>query len=251
MAHLVPLNNINKILNKGKNSRMVGPVSPLKPEYNNDLKLIELDVVQAKKMLDEAGWIDTDGDNIRDKVVEGEKIPFSFNLSYMTTQIEWKDMAQMIAEAMYQAGVKANIQPMDFGVFIDHAHNHDFDMMIGAWAGSSFPEDFTQIWHSSSWASKGSNYGGFGNAQSDALIDSIKYAIDDAKRIPMVKRLQQLIYDEQPSIFMFASLRRNVVHQRFGNCEMYFERPGILLNNLKLLSPQGIGVSEKPSSTVN
>lgn len=250
IAHLIPLNDINMVVNKGKNKRMVGPVSPLKPEYNTDLKLIQFEIEQAKKLMDEAGWKDTDGDNIRDKVVDGEKLQLSFNLSYMTTQIEWKDIAQMISEGLYKAGVKANLQPLDFGVFIDNAHSHNFDMMIAAWGGSSFPEDFTQIWHTSSWASQGSNYVGFGNAQSDALIDSIKYAIDDAKRIPMVKRLQSIIYDEQPYIFMFASLRRNAIHKRFGNCEMYFERPGNLLNNLKLISLGG-GTSAKPSPSIN
>jgi len=52
----------------------------------------------------------------------------------------------------------------------------------------------------------------------------------------LVHKFQQTVYDEQPVIFLFASIRRNVIHQRFGNVEMYFERPGILLNNLKLIS---------------
>lgn len=248
MAYLVPVDDINKLLNKGRNKRIVGPVSPLKPEYNHDLKLIQLDVEQAKKLLDEAGWKDTDGDNIRDKVIDGEKVQLSFNLNYLTTQVEWKDMAQMIAEQMYKAGVKANLTPLDFAVFVDNNKNHNFDMAIASWAGYSSPEDFTQLWHTSSWASKGSNYAGFGNSESDALIDSIKYAIEDSKRIPMVKHLQEIIYDEQPYIFLFSGLRRIAVHKRFGNCEMYFERPGLLLNNLKLLTLGGV---MKPSPSAN
>jgi peptide/nickel transport system substrate-binding protein len=98
------------------------------------------------------------------------------------------------------------------------------------------PEDFTQLWHTSSWMNEGSNYTGFGNEKSDALIDSIKKIIDPDQRRPLVHEFQRLVYDEQPMIFLFASIRRNVIHQRFGNVEMYFERPGILLNNLRLLS---------------
>lgn len=239
MAMLAPLDDINKVVNKGKNKRMVGPVSPLKPEYNSNLKLIPFDVEGAKKMLDEAGWKDSDGDNIRDRMVDGEKVKLEFTLNYLTSDVSWKDIAQMLSEAMYKAGVKANMNPLDFSVFYDNAKAHDFDMMIGAWAGSYAAEDFTQIWHSSSWASKGSNYGGFGNAGSDALIDSIKYEMNDEKRIGMVKKLQEIIYDDQPYIFMFASLRRNVIHKRFGNQEMYFERPGNWLTNLRLLSNSG------------
>lgn len=240
MAMLVPVEDINLVVGKGKNKRMVGPVSPLKAEYNKDLKLIDYDLEAAKKLLDEAGWVDTDGDNIRDKVIDGKKVQFEFNLNYMTTTVDWKDIAQMTSESMYKAGIKVNLNALDFGIHYDLAKNHKFDMMIAAWAGGSTPDDFTQIWHTSSWASKGSNYPGFGNAESDALIDSIKYTIDDQIRIPMVQKLQEMIYVDQPYIFLYASIRRNVIHKRFGNQEKFFERPGILLGNLKLLNSGSI-----------
>lgn len=235
MAYLVPADLINKIVNKNQYKRIVGPVSSLKPEYNTSLPLIPFDIAMARKLLDEAGWVDTDGDFIRDKVIDGEKVQLSFNLNYMTSRIFWKDIAQIVSEAMYKAGIRANINALDFAVHYENARNHDFDMMLAAWAGSSAPEDFTQIWHTTSWSSKGSNFPGFGNNYTDALIDSIKYTIDDAKRFPMVKKLQAIIYDEQPYVFLFTETRRNVIHKRFGNQEMYFERPGVLLNNLKLL----------------
>jgi peptide/nickel transport system substrate-binding protein len=249
IAMLVPLDEINKVINKGKNKRIVGPVSPLKPEYNSDLKLIPFDIEGAKKLLDEAGWKDTDGDNIRDKMVDGQKIKFEFNLTYSTSDVSWKDIAQMTSEAMYKAGIKANMNPLDFTVLFENAKNHDFDMMLASWGGSFAPEDYSQIWSSSEWVSKGSNYGGFGNAESDAIIDSIKYELDDAKRAVLVKRFQQMVYDDQPYVFMFSSLRRNVIHRRFGNQEMFFERPGNWLANLKLL--QNAGSMARPSAAAN
>jgi len=236
IAKLIPLDEINMVLNNGLNTRMSGPVSPLKEEYNRDLALIDYDLEGARALLAEAGWADTDNDNILDKVVDGQKTKLEFNLHYMTSTVSWKDMAQMISEALYEAGVKCNIVPLDFAIHYDLARNHKFDAMLASWAGSSVPEDFTQIWHSASWASKGSNFSGFGNAKSDALIDSIKYTIDPALRHPMVKELQAMIYEEQPYVFLYAANRRNAIHKRFGNPHMYFERPGILINNWKLLS---------------
>lgn len=247
VAMLISVDEMNIVLNNGKNTRMVGPVSPLKKEYNNNLPLIDRDLEGAKKLLAEAGWTDTDGDNILDKVVDGQKLKFEFNLSYMTTQVTWRDQAQMISEAVYEAGLKCNIVPLDFAIHYDNARNHKFDAMLAAWAGSSVPEDFTQIWHTESWASKGSNFTGFGNAESDALIDSVKYVIDMDERIPMVMRLQEIIYDEQPYVFTTSSTRRNVIHKRFGNADMYFERPGVLINNFRLLS----GGASVPSAQAN
>jgi peptide/nickel transport system substrate-binding protein len=162
----------------------------------------------------------------------------------MTTQVTWRDEAQMISEALYEAGLKCNILPLDFAILYDNARNHKFDAMLAAWAGSSVPEDFTQLWHTESWASKGSNFTGFGNAESDALIDSVKYILDLDVRTKMVRRLQEMIYEEQPYVFMFSSTQRNAIHKRFGNANLYFERPGVLINNLKLLSG---GVIAAPS----
>lgn len=236
IAMLIPMEEINIVLNNGLNTRMVGPVSPLKEEYNHDLALIDLDIEGAKALLAEAGWADTDNDNILDKMIDGRKTNFEFDLHYMTTTVSWKDMAQMVSEALREANIRCNIVPLDFAIHYDRARNHKFDAMLAAWAGSSVPEDFTQIWHSESWASKGSNFSGFGNAKSDALIDSMKFTIDPAVRHPMVKELQAMIYEEQPYVFLFAANRRNVIHKRFGNADMYFERPGVLVNNWKLLS---------------
>ena len=248
MALLVPIDEAIKIIQKGQNRRIVGPVSPLKSEYNTALKLLPFDIEGAKKLLDEAGWKDTDGDNIRDKMIDGEKVKMEFSLGFFSTSVEWKDMAQMVSEQMYKAGVKADINPQDPSVLAENASNHDFDMFIASWAGNSFPEDYTQLWHTSAWVSKGSNFTGFGTAQTDALIDSIKYTLDTAKSIPMLKRFQAIVYDEQPYIFLFAGVRRNVIHKRFGNQEMYFEKPGVWLGNLRLLNG---GTSMKLSTSAN
>lgn len=236
MAMLTPVDQINKVLNNSRNTRMVGPVSPIKPEYNKDLKLINLDVEGAKKLLDAAGWKDTDGDNIRDKVIDGVKVQFEFNLNYMTSTIDWKTTALMMAEQMYKAGVKAIPTPLDFAVNYTNARSHNYDMMLGVNSGTFTSEDYTQNWHTSSWLNKGSNFSGFGNAASDALIDSIKFMLDDEKRNEMAKKFQAMLYDEQPYIFLFTSQRRVAIHKRFGNQEVYFEKPGVDLGRLKLLT---------------
>lgn len=233
LAYLTPVDQFISLVFKGKAKRMASNIVPAKrAEYNSNLAIIPFDVEQAKKLLDEAGWKDSDGDNIRDKLIDGEKVQLSFNLNYMSGPSFIKDIVTIITEAMYKAGVKANPQGLDFAVFYEKAQKHDFDAMLGAWSGSCFPDDFTQTWHSSSWISQGSNYTGFGNAASDALIDSIKVTLNDALRIPMVKRLQRIIYEEQPYVFLYSAQRKNVIHKRFNNANMFFERPGVMLNNL-------------------
>jgi peptide/nickel transport system substrate-binding protein len=236
MAMLVPYDDVNKIANKGIYERVVGPVSPMKPEYNSDLKLINLDLDAAAKLLAEAGWKDSDGDQVLDKMIDGKKTDFKLRLSFMATSPAWETSAKLIAETMQKAKIAVEPEKLQLNVFIERVHAHDFDMMIMPLSGNSVPDDFKQVWHTESWLNNGSNYFGFGNAKSDALIEKIRITLDDTARIKLVKEFQQMIYDEQPCVFMFAQKRRIIAHKRFGNQEFYFEKPGILLNRLKLIN---------------
>ncbi|MBL7927848.1 MAG: hypothetical protein JNL47_00020 [Bacteroidia bacterium] len=235
MAYLTPADEINRLVNKGLNKRMTGPVSFLKKEFNTSLEPIPADPEKAMKLLSEAGWTDTDGNRILDKVIDKKKTEFEFSIMYMTTVTEWKDMASIMADAYRKAGMKVNLLPVDYPAWITAAQQLNYDMMLGSWGQSSLPDDFTQVWHSSSILTGGSNFSGFSNLTADALIDSIKVETNENKRMELSARFQQVIYQEQPVIFLFASVRRMVVHKRFENVELYFERPGILLNNLSLI----------------
>ena len=153
----------------------------------------------------------------------------------MTTTPIWETQVKLMAESMAKTNVIAQPVPLQYATFMEKVYVHDFDMMLSSWAGSSQPEDMKQIWHSTTWASNGSNFVGFGNAASDALIDSSRVELNEEKRIVMMKKIQAMINEEQPYIFMFASKRRVLAHKRFGNQEFYYEKPGLLLNNLKLI----------------
>ena len=242
MAYLTPVDAIIQLVYGPYSSsckRMTTNVSPLKKEYDESLTALPLDVEKARQLLDEAGWKDSNGDGLLDKQIDGQKTDLSFDLNYLATAGDWKDMATLTAEQMMKAGVKATPVPLDVKVFIEKGRTHDFDMMMGSWSSSCLPEDYTQLWHTASWSSNGSNFSGFGNAASDALIDSIKVTLDNEKRIQLSRRLQKMIYDDQPYIFIYTSLRRAILHKRFGNCAFYSERPGILLNHSRLLIDGG------------
>jgi len=245
MALLTPIDQIIQTYYMGKATRMTSLVQPIKAWYNTELKPLPLDVAQARTLLDEAGWKDTDNDNIRDKMIDGKKVPFEFELTYISGNQITENIAKDIAAEMYKAGVKANIRGVEFVAFYEKVQLHEFDMYMGAWGGNFSVDDHKQIWHSSMWENKGSNYVGFGTPETDRLIDSLRVITNDSIRVPMEKRLQAIVYEEQPYVFLYAPQRKIVVHKRFDNGDMYFEKPGLLLNNLRLL--ESGGVSAKPS----
>ena len=233
IAYTVPVDELIEIIIHGKANRQAAQISHLKKTYNDTLKLIPLDIEKAKILLTEAGWIDTDGDNIRDKMVDGEKLQFSFQLSYMSSPTT-KVIVHLIKESMYKAGIEAIPTPMDFTLFYNNAEQHRFDAMMGGWGGSASYSNPMQLWHTSSWFTKGSNFCGFGDAESDALIEEANTALDSEKHKEALWKLQAKIYDEQPYVFLYSTKNKIAIHNRFDNRNMYTERPGVILNNLKL-----------------
>ncbi len=233
MAHLTPIDEIIEVMVHGKATRQAAQISPLKSTYNDTLKLIELDIEKAKDLLTKAGWIDTDNDNIRDKVINGVKTQFKFKLSYMSSPTS-KEIVLMIKESMYKAGVVAEPTPMDFTLFYKNAQDHNFEAMLGGWGGSASYSNPVQLWHTTSWVNKGSNFCGFGDAESDALIELANTSIDSAKHTEALWKLQAKIYNDQPYVFMYSTQNKIAIHKRFDNRNTYFEKPGLALNNLKL-----------------
>lgn len=239
LALSVPIHKITRLIYAQYSDQcrqMVTNVSPLKKEFNSDLKPIKVDLKEAGKLLTEAKWSDSDNDGILDRVINGQKIIFEADLNYLNTSPDWRDMAMLISEELKKVGIKINPVPMELKLFLERARAHNYDMMLGSWAANSFSEDFTQLWHTSNWRNHGSNYSGFGTAVSDALIDSIRIEINLPKRDSLSRELQKIIYDDQPYVFLYTSMRRNIIHKRFANRMIFADRPGTLINPLRLLS---------------
>lgn len=239
IALLTPADEMNQAYLEGKATRMTSMVCATRPDaYNSDLNVLKYDVEAAKKLLDEAGWKDTDGDNIRDKVINGKKVKFEFEFMVMTGNAAMASMAQDMKKSFYLAGIVAKVIEQDSRTFFQETlPNHEFDLMFSAWSGSSQPEDYKQLWHSNSWENGGSNYVGYSNPKADVLIDKIRVETTDSLRIPMEKELQQVIYNDQPYVFMYLLPRKVAIHKRFSNANMYWEKPGVYLSFLKLLTP--------------
>jgi peptide/nickel transport system substrate-binding protein len=107
------------------------------------------------------------------------------------------------------------------------------------WGGVNYEDDPVQIWHTKSY-NGGSNYTGFGDAKSDALIDKLRYELDKEKRKQMQQELQQMIVDAQPYIFLYSRLNRMCIHKRFDDAQPTLARPGFVETEFKLNKEFGL-----------
>ena len=113
------------------------------------------------------------------------------------------------------------------------AMSHNFDAMFGSWIGDASITNPYQLWSTDSWAQKGYNFTGFGNAETDSIVRLCDLQSDMASYIKLINQVQKMIYDEQPYIFLYQLQKKVIISKKYDNANMYTEKPGVILGNLK------------------
>jgi peptide/nickel transport system substrate-binding protein len=226
LAHLVDVDQIIEKVLYGLGTRVIGDVLPShKDDYNNDLALYKYDVEKAKSLLSEAGWADSDGDGILDKVIDGQKTPFKLVYNYNAGN-PVRETVGLLSQQWFKAvGIELSIVPLDWSLYLDELKKQKVQMWYGSWIQDPRDYDPRQIWHTES-RNGGSNYTGYGNAVSDQLIEDICKEIDPAKRSVLYKKWQENLHNEVPNIFLYTSDFRNIIHNRFENVNAGSRYPG-------------------------
>lgn len=197
--------------------------------HNSDLPEIPYDMNKAKQMLLEAGWKDTDGDGIIDKVIEGKKTDFRFTFTNNTNP-KRKKVILILIEQLKQLGIEANIQEYEWSVFLEKIKKHQFDACFAGWQLTVTPDDPYQIWHSSQATGEGSNHFSYINPESDKLLEENRMEFDDNKRMEILKKWQKIIYDDQPVTFLWSEPSRYLYSDRYRNTRWYSYPDSPLMN---------------------
>ena len=211
-----------------------GPINPRKPYYNKNLADIEYNPKKAEELLAAAGWKDSDGDNILDKMVGGKKVDMEISYKYNQGHIVRKSVGKILKDEAKRVGIEIELTPVDFPTLLQDADSKNFDMLVLAWVNTPGLDDMKQVWHSEAMQEGGDNRVSFGNAEVDKLIDEIRITLDEEKRNEMYKKIQQIIYEEQPYVFLFVPSECIAIHNRFEGTETSPMRPGYLEGMFKL-----------------
>ena len=235
LAHLVNIDEIIKTVKYGEAMPIIGPIHPSKKKaYNSNLQNYTYDLNLAKEMLAKAGWKNTNGDETLDKIINGKRTEFVLEFIVNAGNEERKSIALMFQEQAKKVGVKVNVSTLDWAVFLEKCRNHQFDMQMGKWVSSPNPDDLKQTYSSEAASNGGSNFSNWTNLRADALMDSIRSEIDEEKRNSMYMRIQELMHEELPMIFMYAPTEHIAISKKFENAPPCVLRPGYWLPGFKL-----------------
>ena len=157
---------------------------------------------EARRLLDEAGWTDRDGDGVRENA---QGVPLEFTLKYNQGNQHRQDIAEIMQAQLGQIGVKVQPQVMEFGTMIAQVsgEERDFDATVFAWV-TEFKLDDMDLFHSNR-IDQPYAFSGTRNVQMDRLLDTLQLVVDRQAAIPLWKEYQLLLLQEQPyTYFNFA-----------------------------------------------
>ena len=197
-----------------------GPIYFFRPEYYKGLYSYPYDPKKGLALLGEAGWKDTDGDGVLDKMIDGKNVPWRFEIKVNSGNDVRKSVALKLQDEFKKRGVAATVRELDWTIFLDDVKNHKFDAVILGWSMPVREPDEYQVWHSSQAANKGSNAIGYKNARVDKILEEYRREFDPKKRVEMYKEFQRILNDEQPYTFLFSRKTVSAVERRFHGVEV-------------------------------
>ena len=233
LAHIINRDKINEIISYGEAIKTESFAHPSQSIYNKNLKPYDFDLTKAAQLLDAAGWKDSDGDGIRDKVINGKKTALEIEYKYAKSETA-KNTALIIKDDMDKVGIKFNIVEKEWTVYVQELDKFDFDMYNIGFTISPRVSDPKQQWHTSSAVPGGSNNVGWGNAKTDKMIETLISDLNPENRNKIYMDLQQMIHDDVPVIFLFSPKNRMAVNKKFS-IEKIMISPGFLYNEFKLV----------------
>jgi peptide/nickel transport system substrate-binding protein len=177
----------------------LGPTVRAYPTTDPNLPQIPFDLAHAKLLLDSLGWRDANGDRVRER--NGR--PLQFTLSAPSSSKARVQMAVLIQEQLRQAGVKVDVEQLDFPVLVERERKRTFDAVMGGWNTQPSPGAVRGSWGTAgSRAASGNNYGSYESPVFDAYVDSALASFVPAARKAHFTKAYETIIQDAPAIWL-------------------------------------------------
>lgn len=161
-------------------------------EYNPDA---------ARKLLDEAGFKDSDGDGVRE--MDGE--PIEFQIMVVNGWTDWVQSVQMVTEYLQEIGIAAKMRTVEWGQYAGGWKDRNFEAGI-LWGGIGMTpyrvfEPMLRSGNPGQWLSAH----GWTSPKADKLLDEYAATIDEKKQRKIISQLQELFAQNLPIIPLFSN----------------------------------------------
>ncbi len=214
----------------GPTNWAVGPY--YEDKLNPDLTITPYQPAAAMQTLEDAGYLDTDGDGVRE-TPEGE--PLEFRLLYATDFAPSQTMTERITDWLSDIGIKVNAEAVDYGTwFYTVIEERDYDMAINRRLSDYDPG--AMIYTLSIWTADENGLYATGSVSQeiDELIFAYMFSADD-DRWEFIYEAQRLLNEER----LFITLAGSHQIQAYRNDRFIFPED-VTHVDIGLLAPEGV-----------
>lgn len=198
-----------------------GIFPPSSKYYDPDLKPFPYDPGKALKLLEEAGW------KLKNGVLVKNGKTFEFTIITNQGNNQRIAVAEIIQYQLKKLGIKVNIRVLEWQALLRTIEERNFQAVLLGWQ-TGFDSDPYDIWHSSKTQPGEFNFIGYKNEEVDKLLEIARITFDLEKRKEIYRKVQRLIYDDQPYIFLYVPDNLIALHRKVKGIEL--KKAGIMYN---------------------
>lgn len=197
MIHAVNTEELSQTAFAGLQTPASSVISPTTFGYSETAAaLYGFDEELAAQLLEEAGWIDSNGDGIREK--DGQPLA----ISYPASPAWESSYMELLSAYLTAVGFQVNLEQLDdAGVFETGAAGEHNIINMG-WISSS-PSVLGFVYHSST-INGGSGFTRFSDAALDAALDGAASAVDAGERAAFYREAQDIIMENALAIPLYS-----------------------------------------------
>lgn len=162
--------------------------------YNDAITDYAFDIEEANRILDEAGYLDSDDDGVRE-MPDGSN-PLEFRLYWPNDSATAPRIAELLAETWEQVGVKLQPQALDPDALTSVCcPTFDFDIIIWGWGSDPDPGFLLSV-HLTDEIPTGNSETGYANPEFDDLYGQQATELDPDKRREIIWKMQEILHDD-------------------------------------------------------
>jgi peptide/nickel transport system substrate-binding protein len=193
-----------------------GPVPPFHWAYHADMEPLPHDPERARALLDSAGWVDQDGDGVREKDVYKASFELKTNQGNPTRE----QIMTLVQADLAKVGVEVSLRIQEGQSLRADITNSErrFDAFVLGWSADFNLDDriifaCSQLDGPYQWAS-------YCNPRVDEILDRVAMMEDRSRALPLWHEYQEILQWEQPYTFLYYDVRANAVRERVRDVQM-------------------------------
>lgn len=220
VAHSVDKDAIIRDVQHGLGYPQWSSISPSAGDFHNpDVRRYEYDIAEANRILDNLGWMDTDGDGVREDDA-GNTIAFSLVTNTQNSVRE--RIGMIIQQGLEDIGIKADFRLIEFGDLVFRlTRSYDWEAMVIGFTGETDPHGGIVLWHSNEnlhlWYPNQPQPATDWEAEIDNLYVRASQELDPGERVALYHRAQEVDAENVPLIYTTRPERLSALRNVFGN----------------------------------